>query len=25
MYTIYVMGLWAIVPVMGLLWLATMM
>jgi 4-hydroxy-3-methylbut-2-enyl diphosphate reductase len=25
MYTIYVMGLWAIVPAMGLLWLATMM
>jgi len=25
MYTIYVMGLWAILPVMGLLWLATMM
>jgi uncharacterized membrane protein len=25
MYTIYVMGLWAIVPVMGMLWLATMM
>lgn len=25
MYTIYVMGLWAIVPLMGLLWLVTMM
>jgi uncharacterized membrane protein len=25
MYTIYIMGLWAIVPAMGLLWLATMM
>lgn len=25
MYTIYIMVLWAIVPVMGLLWLATMM
>ena len=25
MYTIYVMGLWAIVPAMGLLWMATMM
>ncbi|HPC47121.1 MAG TPA: hypothetical protein PLW83_03680, partial [Deltaproteobacteria bacterium] len=25
MYTIYVMSLWAIVPAMGLLWLATMM
>jgi 4-hydroxy-3-methylbut-2-enyl diphosphate reductase len=25
MYTIYVMGLWAILPAMGLLWLATMM
>ncbi|HWR68805.1 MAG TPA: 4-hydroxy-3-methylbut-2-enyl diphosphate reductase, partial [Desulfomonilia bacterium] len=25
MYTIYVMGLWAIVPAMGMLWLATMM
>ncbi len=25
MYTIYVMGLWIIVPAMGLLWLATMM
>ncbi|HOJ14533.1 MAG TPA: 4-hydroxy-3-methylbut-2-enyl diphosphate reductase, partial [Deltaproteobacteria bacterium] len=25
MYTIYVMALWAIIPAMGLLWLATMM
>jgi uncharacterized membrane protein len=25
MYTIYVLGLWAILPAMGLLWLATMM
>jgi 4-hydroxy-3-methylbut-2-enyl diphosphate reductase len=25
MYTIYILGLWAIVPAMGLLWLATMM